>query len=414
MDQRQETLNTKSSPTQFWRRFSAVTALVLACGGGAWLVYDERPWMIDDNGTSTLSTELGGLATVSCGDTLCKVIQIRGDCRTYELPRGGLGTICDDPAFLEPPPPPSATAPAPKPTPELPALMDAKELLELGLERARAIESHAILTHSSFNGLNQGLVDTMQKSAATMRFAYAYLDRARPPGADIVRGEIRARVDGGRLSLTETTPPVSEVKPGQATHLPTCSSSDAWAAAKASGMPEDAIARLTYWATWSNGGGWWFTVDGHDELRRDVDPRTCQVRGWPGAKTPSPKHVSKAGAAAPTAGPRQPIRSESDALADAACDSADDLAVAGDIAKALVQYRTCAGPGGPRALDAIDAAAVREVNARGCSAMSTASQAARIGATSACKALPTSCGGKCAPFVILRNGSSSEIADPWK
>ena len=80
-----------------------------------------------------------------------------------------------------------------------------------------------------------------------------------------------------------------------------------------------------------------------------------------------------------------------DPKADAACDAAIQLALGGNTALAIGQYRSCSGPKRDKALAAINSSSAREVKAKGCAAKPVALQAASIGATAGKAALPANC-----------------------
>jgi hypothetical protein len=115
-------------------------------------------------------------------------------------------------------------------------------------------------------------------------YAWSYLDASKPPGEDLVRGAVSVRYVEGALVARKTSSmgdePSNEVLPD-----PTCPAARAWQAAVASGVPETAVAKLLYYdATPFGPGGpyvWSFRVDGHDELRREIDAQTCVlVKSW--------------------------------------------------------------------------------------------------------------------------------------
>lgn len=98
-----------------------------------------------------------------------------------------------------------------------------------------------------------------------------------PPGADLRDGMIHVVVKAGSVHA-ERMGPVLQPMSVPRLHAPPCPASAAFAAAVAAGVPANAVARMVYAGGTIDGSRqaiWIVTVDGHPELRREVDGETC-------------------------------------------------------------------------------------------------------------------------------------------
>lgn len=274
--------------------------------------------------------------------------------------------------------PDAAGSSRPVPVPlraELPALIDARDLLALGLARARALEPTAVHRHTGVppERHHEGLVDTRGEKAdpVTMSFAFCRFDPSAPPGKDIVSGTISMLVSRQNVD-TRTSLDSSPNRDALCTrdnrslapHMPTCPSVAAWREALRKGMPSSAAASLG-----ASLRGWELYVDGHSELSMAFEPDSC----------------------APVAPPAASL------VCDPVLHQMEYLPV--DKAVYFIRreraYEHCPSPS-PYAQRQLDDAAIRAVFKDGCGALEGARLAASLGAGTACTLLPPSCAAGCA------------------
>jgi hypothetical protein len=210
------------------------------------------------------------------------------------------GPVQPDPVTTAPQPvepvfPPRATA---EPSPERaeserdasepdagPTVVDLVDPLPEAKRRARELQTGAQLLLINATQLRRGAFDVSQGGGILYHFEYVGKDATKPPGLDQVKRTIMVTFGAGGMS--------TNVQEGHAFHLdapnhffggpqpdPLCSSRAAWRAAVASGVPDDAVARMMLLDE-SGAHVWSIRVDGHDEMRREIDARTCaMVRNW--------------------------------------------------------------------------------------------------------------------------------------
>ncbi|MCC6527528.1 MAG: hypothetical protein IT373_33080 [Polyangiaceae bacterium] len=156
------------------------------------------------------------------------------------------------------------------------------------LEQARALalsldERVGLVTLGVEHMTAAGGVDLTRDMALYASFGFHELDPTKAPGADLVEvgvsitssaslcGEVPAPCLRGRLQDSSRLELGARPRP-----LPACSLADAWRAAHASGVPENAVATATYGFWEGPPQLWTFEVAGHGELRRDIDGATCR------------------------------------------------------------------------------------------------------------------------------------------
>jgi hypothetical protein len=163
--------------------------------------------------------------------------------------------------------------------------VDPQTLFEPARRLAQLLEPRAELTNtapfSAHMPVRGGTVDLTQPGFLLITFSYDYRDATRPPGMDRVAGAILVRVEYGTLTASRS---FSMGPPSAPLADPTCPVVRAWQTAVSSGVPDNAVASLLYYdgAPFFRGGAVWsFRVDGHDELRREIDAQTCSlVKSW--------------------------------------------------------------------------------------------------------------------------------------
>lgn len=271
--------------------------------------------------------------------------------------------------------PVSAPARTELPPLKVPPLIDARDLLALGLARARELEPTAVHQHSGVppERHQEGIVDTRGEKAdpVTMSFTFCRFEPTAPPGKDVVTGTISMLVSQQDLttrSSLDSSPSrdalcTRDNRP-LAHHVPTCPSVAAWGEAVRSGMPSSTAASLR-----ASLRGWELDVEGHAELSMAFDLESCA-------------HL------APRTGPL------------AWCESALHMIDILPVDKAVEHIRSqrahlrCPPPSS-FAQRELDDAAIRAVFRDGCAALEGARLAASLGAGTACTLLPPSCAAGC-------------------
>lgn len=167
-----------------------------------------------------------------------------------------------------------------------PTHVDPVELLDQARKIALRMDENAVLTRiSAVKGVTAGTVDVTGDSGVTYQFEWLYFDKRRAPGDDKVENGLWISARRGRFTVMELRHASSlsrskDRRPDPAPD-PRCSARAAWKAAVRSGMPENAVAWLSYAPAFPPRAGqpyvWDFRVEGHDELRRTVDGTTCAI-----------------------------------------------------------------------------------------------------------------------------------------
>ncbi len=154
------------------------------------------------------------------------------------------------------------------------------------IRQARAValkaNPRAVLTTAVIQKTVGGLVDTTGDNTADLGFSWSYHDTTKPAGADLVQGHMTFAVYGGSFR-TVTMPNAMGME--KAIPDPACTSQKAWAAGVASGVPSNAIGQMHLYDNSSFSPKspivWSIRVEGHDELRREIDAKDCHlVKSW--------------------------------------------------------------------------------------------------------------------------------------
>jgi hypothetical protein len=161
-------------------------------------------------------------------------------------------------------------------------------LFEPARRLARSFDPRAELApgfpFTTYFAVRRGAVDLSGEGFMLFDYAWTHTDASKPPGEDLVQGAVSVRYQEGALVAHRTSSMGDELSHGVLPD-PTCPVAKAWQAAVASGVPETAVAKLLYYDDTPFGPGgpyvWSFRVDGHDELRREIDAQTCSlVKSW--------------------------------------------------------------------------------------------------------------------------------------
>lgn len=201
------------------------------------------------------------------------------------------------PASAQPQVPPIASAPTTQAKPDYnnyvlplkvrdPQHVDVDEILPQMMAMARTIDEQATL--SLINVLTpldrEGFVDLTTADASVgviLSFEVHYYDKTKPPGADLVQGmgsiSTQNQYCGNASSPCLRAMYIQGTSIGRAERpMPKCTLRQAWAAALASGVPANAVAKANY-GFWGPPTFWSFSVEGHKELARDINAVSCDV-----------------------------------------------------------------------------------------------------------------------------------------
>ena len=187
---------------------------------------------------------------------------------------------------------PPSTVPGVPPAPPIgPRMVDAAEIVKKARALALAESASPEMSTAVFFNVTGGLVDTSDSNAGSVHFEFTTTDPEAPPGKDVTHSRLLVHV--GRGSMTTTKTWASAPDRGRALDVPACPSVSAWNAAVLSGVPQNAVATLHLYYngafTPKSPTVWSIRVDGHDEYRREIDARSCQVvKNW-GAPAASPR-----------------------------------------------------------------------------------------------------------------------------
>ncbi|HTQ07826.1 MAG TPA: hypothetical protein VMI54_28425, partial [Polyangiaceae bacterium] len=152
--------------------------------------------------------------------------------------------------------------------PDLKAV-DPTSVIRQAIAAVRQRDSQCELTNVYIGMIGGAVVDTTGVGTVVDFFCH-FVDKTKPPGQDVSNHEWDVRVFHGYLTLDKSRgygsgndPPWQE---------PTCPFAQVWAAAVASGVPNNAIATVYYRET-----AWSLSVDGHPEYDRTVNGATCRI-----------------------------------------------------------------------------------------------------------------------------------------
>jgi hypothetical protein len=151
-----------------------------------------------------------------------------------------------------------------------PHKVDVPDVFKQAHARAVAVDSHAKLTYAVLKQVKGGFVDVTLHDAGGLDYQFRYLDPSKPPGADSVAGRISFKIGDG--AMEDVSIPPTKAAPSYYYDEPTCASAELWKSVVASGVPDNTIAQLELDRT-----AWTFTVQGHPELKRKVDAKTCAI-----------------------------------------------------------------------------------------------------------------------------------------
>jgi hypothetical protein len=161
--------------------------------------------------------------------------------------------------------------------------VDLKEIIRQAQVIALQTDSQLKLVRADSWAYRDGLVDATQSylqgrgPAARVDFQFVETDPSQPPGND--RTGVRVVLDLVEgVFLVSVSSFQSSV---DGIDTPLCSSASAWGVALKSHMPANAVAKihLTRYdsSTRSNRSAWIINVDGHNELERIIDAKSCRL-----------------------------------------------------------------------------------------------------------------------------------------
>ncbi len=154
------------------------------------------------------------------------------------------------------------------------AAVDPAALIQQASVEVRKRASNCELTYGYIGEQLHGGVFDATGNGALLEWGCRSVDKSKPPGQDVADDEWDVRVSKGMLELRRS---------GVASHNkppwvePSCPFSRAWAAAVASGVPDNAAVRVYYRGDSNAKMAWDLDVKGHPEFARKVDGATCQV-----------------------------------------------------------------------------------------------------------------------------------------
>jgi hypothetical protein len=209
------------------------------------------------------------------------------------------------------PEPPAATTPEPASSAKPAAAVATEAIPVANPTRADLVDIYpharalALKTNpqSQFVGitafaLKGGVVDIPTRALGPQpvlfEFEYLGFDKTKPPGQDKVEGAVTVHVTADGFQVRTSTGRAVHLRPdgffGRPLDAPTCRSAKMWAQAVKSGVPDNAVARITLqdnrrwtpehpliWRVW---------IDGHDEYTREIDAKTCKIVDKKGASKP--------------------------------------------------------------------------------------------------------------------------------
>jgi hypothetical protein len=155
--------------------------------------------------------------------------------------------------------------------------VDVTELLDQSRALAQARHPRARLASVVARGVSGGKVDATAVGSAGINYDYRFTDPARPPGQQVVAGSVTFAVAAGQFRIVETLSP-PDFEP-TVLEEPKCTSEAAWKSALRSGFAPEAKATFTLTARRAGemrgAPVWVIDQEGGEQLRREVDARTC-------------------------------------------------------------------------------------------------------------------------------------------
>lgn len=150
--------------------------------------------------------------------------------------------------------------------------VDPADLIHQAAAEVRKRDQNCELIYAYIGEVANGVLDATGYTSL-LQWGCRSVDPAKPPGQDVQDHQWDVRVSSGQLVLSQSnhamrnTPPW--VEPG-------CRFADAWAAALASGLPANAVTSVYYRGV-GDAMAWFISVDGHPELDRRIDGKTCTL-----------------------------------------------------------------------------------------------------------------------------------------
>jgi hypothetical protein len=211
-----------------------------------------------------------------------------------------LTAACGRPSGLdEPAPPPSAAAGASGvPVVPVPPGADAAVALRVADPRrvdvlevypqakalALRLEPGASLVSIRASHVRGGTLDLTGDGRISMDFEFKGVDPTKPPGQDSIEKSIGVEISN-RIAVARVRAGAHRLDGGRSLPDPECPTTRAWRTAVESGVADNAVATLLYYDNRpfspASPTVWSLRVDGHDEMRREIDGRTgALVKRW--------------------------------------------------------------------------------------------------------------------------------------
>jgi hypothetical protein len=171
---------------------------------------------------------------------------------------------------------------------------DLMEMFPQAQSLARTVVPGAVLTNLVAFEVRGGTVnlDALPQNKPVYTFEFSGYDKSKPPGQDKVEATLWVHVDGENLAAWKIGAHATSLRMGRGLEPPRCSSKRAWKTAVDTGVPTNAVATFHYYDNKAfspqSPNVWSIRVEGHDEYRREIDGRTCElVKRWDNAATPA-------------------------------------------------------------------------------------------------------------------------------